>query len=351
MPHQDDNSQAPEPRAHELLPPDSPPEEPAQRRIAERRVVGWSTTNRLYARRIRRPVGNSKQFWKRIEEDDPFLPPPPMARLPQVSHDQMYPAERLARIPPDPGTRIISQPSKGAAARPRSQPAPPKAPPKPVHTPDPRPAPSPRPAPPQPPPQQQAAPPPMERRLPPRAPNPEIPGRRTSSGRLRIATPRTAPEPQAAPMPSPSEIRRRKEQERAARSGPPAPPPTRGIDDVLALLGELKLAEEMYNAGVTGDTDTDVVTDAPPTPRPAPSPPPAAVKPPAPTPQPRPAPSPPPQPSPPRPPTPSPPPSSAQPGPPASAGNLDDLFGGGPQEGRVRIGRRTVAKGPKIEEG
>jgi len=135
---------------------------------------------------------------------------------------------------------------------------------------------------------------------------------------MRGGAPRTA-----------AEVRSEKMQAREATK-PDAPPKMRGLDEVLAALGELKIAEEMHAQGLL-DPQTSTETAARPKPRavaqPTASPqeetvdrtPPApakqaqsddaAVKPPA--------------------------------GKPAG---LDDLFGGGPQEGRVRIGKRTRPK-------
>lgn len=365
--------------ARDLLPPDPAPTEPEPKRIAERRVVGWETSGRLHQRRTRRPVGNSRGFWKRIEDDDPFLPPPNLPRATQVEHDQLYPAERLARIPE---SQRAPQPVPAPPPRASSAPKPPpqhpaheaKPPPQ-VHTPDPRSAPSPRPQPAPAPSPRPAAPPAAapERRLPPIAPPPQA--GRSSSGRIRVSGPR--PTPQSAPPPAemvdPAEIRRQKEAARAAGTGKPPPPKLRGLDDILSILGDLKVAEEMHRAGITGAQDTDRV-EPPPTPRftepepepvrPAPVPRPAPAQPPPPAPPssqahaPRPAPPRPPSPPPPRPspPQPTPPAAAAKPGPPPSQGNLDDLFGGGaagpsggPQEGRVRIGKRTPIKGPNTE--
>jgi len=122
---------------------------------------------------------------------------------------------------------------------------------------------------------------------------------------------------------------------RPKAKGPKAPPPLRGYDDVLAILGDLAMSQKLHEQGVKGTEDADIVE----APRPKPK---AYASPPS---QPRPAPppsSPPPDRTPPKP---QPPPSAAKPinrspsG--GGGGGLDDLFGGGPSEGRMRIPKRS----------
>lgn len=331
-----------EPRGRDLLPPDPPVQEPELRRIGERRVVGWRTTQRLWTRRTRRPAGNSRRFWARMEEDDPFLPRVGGARGPDILHDRFAPAERLSRLPQSAPQRPASKPkprarevsASGAHA---------------VHTPEPRPVPPPTPAarppvsapPPSAPPAAAArpapAPPPA---APPAPPRQEGTGSRT--GRVRIQRATRVPPPQVEAAPSPAQIRAAKKQQRGFGTQPPPPPRLRSLDEVLGLLGELQVAEQLYEAGIK-DPDEDAGSAmAPPVdhtpPRPATAPPvdrrPPRVA--TATPVDR---------TPPRPATAR----QAEPTPaPEPQGGLDDLFGGASND-RVRIGRRTRSSGPVVE--
>jgi hypothetical protein len=132
---------------------------------------------------------------------------------------------------------------------------------------------------------------------------------------------------------SATEIRKEREEWREKAKGPAAPPPLRGYDDILAILGDLKASQELHEAGVRGTTSADIVDTPPPRPKPRPSPPPQPR--PAPQPQQQAPPSPPPQPK------PEPPINRSPSGRGSSGGGLDDLFGGGPNEGRMRIPRRS----------
>jgi len=327
MPKHDPNSEL---LASDLLPPDQPPEEPQIKRIAERRVAGWLTSNRLMNRMQRRPAGNSKRFWKKIEDDDPFVPAPSLKRAAQSSHE-LYPSERLQRVetakprPPQPARQ--PQPAK-----PRSTAKPPPA--KPVHARDSRTVPSPS-TPASKPVAQQA--PPIDRR-PPRLPNPKV--KKRPQGRISVGKRRSGDSEQRPHAPTPvistaEEIRASKQAEREA-SGLAPPPKLRGIDSVLAMLGELRAAEVLHNQGVTGSTDTDIADE----PRPKPT---AIAKPrstqaskPEPRPEPKPKPK------------PTPKPINRSPSAGTKGAGMDDLFGG-PSESRVRIGKRNKPKGSDTE--
>ena len=343
--------------ASDLLPPDDLPSDPEVKRIAERRVAGWMTSARLMARNEWRPAGNSRRFWKKIEDDDPFLPSVALNRVAQSTHE-LYPSERLPRVEsakprPKPAPRAPQQPQ--AKAKPTPQPKP-----EPVHTRDTQavrtPTPRPTPA------AEQPVDKPIIDRRPRILPNPELP--RRPQGRMSVrqsrpsaAQPAAAPtqSPAPAPPPPPSrtadQIRNEKQATREA-VGPPPPPVQRGLDSVLAMLGELRMAETLHNQGITGTSDADY--DEAPRPKPKqPKPKPKAkatpaAQPPSPTSAPRQEAAPKPSAPAPSPPTPSPPPTTAPPtvdrSPSGSkGGGLDDLFGG-PSEGRVRIGKRKAPK-------
>jgi len=341
-----------EAKVGDLLPPDVEPYDPPSKKIAERRVGGWATSSRLFLRRVFRPAGNSRKFWKKIEEDDPFLPKPTGKRIAQEGGHALYPADRLVRMPDAP-----------RATRPTEEaPPPPKPrrvaepPPRAAYTEEPSPAPQPRSVPqarsqprppppsrPQPPPQ--AAEPPVDRR-PPRLPNPNE--RRKPVGRMKAAPQRSRQANVHHRLTdntgrSATEIRQEKEAWREKAKGPAAPPPLRGYDDILSLLGDLKASQELHEAGITGSSNTDVVSTPTPRPKPRPSPPP------------QPRPSPPPQAAPPvdrSPPKPKPqaPVNRSPSGRGGSGGGLDDLFGGGPSEGRMKIPRRSKKKAGDDEE-
>ena len=55
------------------------------------------TSGRVWYRRDRRPVGNSARLWKRLDEDDPFLPPRPK-RHARPEHKPVYAAGRFIRL-------------------------------------------------------------------------------------------------------------------------------------------------------------------------------------------------------------------------------------------------------------
>jgi hypothetical protein len=320
-----------EPRASDLLPPDEPPERPEFKLIAERRVAGWSTTARLATRLERRPAGNSRRFWKTIEDDDPFLAAPAAKRLPQSSHE-LYPADRLQRIEP---ARTKPRPA-AAAPKPKPRAAPSKPAPQPVHTPDARAI--------KPPASDAPEGQPAVDRRPPRLPNPNVKTR--PRGRMSVGKSHRGqanPTHQRPASKTAEEIRATKQAEREA-AGPAAPPSLRGIDSVLAMLGELRAAETLYKQGVTGNTDGDIADE----PRPKPKA--WAAKPKATSPSPSQKPTPPP----PAPPKAKPTPPQAKPplnrSPSASnaGGGMDDLFGG-PSESRVRIGKRNKPKSTDSE--
>ncbi len=316
-------------RASDLLPPDDPPDGPPKR-IAERRVAGWVTTNRLWLRTDRRPAGNSRRFWKKIEDDDPFIPPPSTKRIAQSTHE-LYPSDRLPRVE---SAKPKQQPSSSQPPAPQPKA---RAQAQPVHTRDPRAISSPTPRKPPKPAAPQTAPETTEvNRRPPRLPDPPL--RRRPRGRMKASPERGVQEQVhgvAPPARSAEEIRTKKQADRAIEE--PHKPPLRGIDSVLALLGELRVAETLHNQGVTGDSNTDIADEPRPKPKKMARPAPEAAAP-APTPSP-----PPPKPKPVAKP-PAKPPVDRSPGG-GGGGSLDDLFGGGPSEGRVRIGSRAKPKG------
>lgn len=317
MPHDPSDD---EPRAADLLPPDAPPE-PVPRRIAERRVVGWSMAGRLMNRVERRPAGNSRRFWRNIEEDDPFIP---RKALRVRRQDEPYPAQRLDRVPsqaPPPMPRE-SRPAPPPPAPKRMAPAP-----EPVHSRDPRALTSPDPTPSAP--SQPPARPPIDRT----PPKPVAP-QRSKSGRIRVSRASNAPQGQKGMVrKTADEIRKEKEAQRAP-AGPAKPPPLRSLDSVLAALGELQAAEALFKQGIKPEKDN---SPPPPKPKKMAQPAPKAE---APPPAPKPTPQPPPvDRSPPKPAQSSKPAAPPKPG--GGSGGLDDLFGGGPSEGRARIGKRT----------
>jgi len=107
-------------------------------------------------------------------------------------------------------------------------------------------------------------------------------------------------------------------------------PKARSTDDVLSLIGNLKHAEKLYSEGrkdeaaeafdQTHHTTMSQAPEAPPQPpKPAPKP--------------------------------KPPPKKPTPRRSAGSGGLDDLFGGDPNEGRVRVGRVKPKRGPEVIDG
>ena len=119
-----------EAKAHDLLGPDVEPPVAPVKRIAERRVVGWELARRLLLRRARRPAGNSRRFWSRVEDDDPFLSPPAGARAAEIGGPSPA-AERLVRM--QGGTAVPTRaPRPSASLKPASPSRPemsPEAPP------------------------------------------------------------------------------------------------------------------------------------------------------------------------------------------------------------------------------
>ena len=292
-----------ESKAVDLLPPEDVEAPDPSRPIAARRVAGWSTSDRLLSRTIRRPVGNSKGFWSRIEADDPFARRPPR-RPEHIARHDVYPSERLVRVE---NGRAVS--ARAPNPTPEAQrPAPPSPPPAPTPTPQAQAKAAARPA------QEQAAAPPIDRRPPRIAHNPQG-SRRTG----RVPVRRKGPQGEdTQPVSSAAEIRAAKEAARKA-SEPEAPPDLRNLDNILGVFGDLAAAQQVFD-----ENEQRVKSGQPP------------LKEPAYTPEPRPAPKPahqaastPPQ-------TDRTPPSSKNEG-------MDDLFGGG-TEGRVRIDKRHKSK-------
>lgn len=149
-------------------------------------------------------------------------------------------------------------------------------------------------------------------------------------------------DPQGRPS---AEVRREVEEARGgAAAGKPGPPRARSLDEILGILGELKVQEQLYREGKLNETEPEPEIPRPkPRSAPQPQPKPAAAVPPKPTPRPAAAVA---------PAAPDEDPYDDDPGPlppvnrsPAAAsavGSLDDLFGSG--EPRVKIGRRTSPK-------
>lgn len=341
MPEQDPQDDR---RATDLLPPDPPPE-PGERKIAERRVVGWKLSNRLVTRFERRPCGNSQRFWKQIEEDDPFRPAPILKRVRQ--DHTLYPTQRMDRIPSTAIPQTQPQP-KAATPQARRVVPPPEGPPKPVHTRDLRSAHSP--LPPRAPAEPEA---PVDRRPPIISPD----GGHSKTGRIRVS--RTNQRPQGGagivqqPRPSAAEVRAKKEKDRLAGTTKEHKFKNRPLDDVLSIMGQLRAMEKMSNEGMLHNDARIELPPDPNKPKPKPVAAPAARVPPiqaAPLPV---RPSTPPQPRPSPPVDRTPPPVDRTPPPAApnaipeparttnaSGGGMNDLFGGNPNEGRVRIGKR-----------
>lgn len=350
-------------RASELLPPDGrAPVDPRDvvpahaslsgevetRKIGIRRVSGLSFGARIVERARWRPAGNSRAFWRNIEEDDPFLRTP--AR-PTDAVLEIYPSQRLPRVEgslPKPQPEVAKQytprPAEEAPpSRPRREvkrESKPKRPaPEARHTPEPRPAPRPqskqemrREVEPEPTPAPTPEPP---RRLPPK---PQNTASRSRTGRQRM--PSRAKEAQGGRRKSAKEIR---EEKLAARSGKKEK--VTSIDEYRDFMQKMDFLREKYEAGEelpevmdeTADKGVrrpkpraevkrgEEVPEAPaPAPAPEPEAPPAIDR---------------------RPPM---PPKKEEPAvdrsikPGGNSGGLDDLFGGGGD--RVRIGRRARPK-------
>jgi len=307
-------------KATDLLPPDQPePEEPA-RKLAERRVAGWSTSDRLLSRRARRPVGNSRGFWSRIEDDDPFAKKR-VKRPEHINDHDVYATGRLVRV--DNGKVV---PANHRPQQPAPRPKPrqeAKPPPKP--TPQPKaPAPTPRAAAPAP---SQDAPdaPPIDRR-PPRI----IPKKTgtTRAGRVRVGKHTHGNE--SSQRQTAAQIRAEKEAAREA-SEPEQPPELRNLDGVLSAFGNLMAAQQVFEQNEALKARGEPPLGEPsytPDPRPAPRPKPKRIA----SPQPAADRTP-----------PKPKPAAERRAPPAKSQGLDDLFGGG-GEGRVKIGPRSTKK-------
>ncbi|MEN0065766.1 MAG: hypothetical protein AAGA48_26745 [Myxococcota bacterium] len=222
--------------AHDLLAAIEPPDVSPPRRIAERRVVGGATVTRLLQRRAFRPVGNSRRFWSRLEEDDPFVPAPPRAALGPLA--SLPPVGRTASEGAAEGSPVrtgapvrkpeATPPVQARGARPRSLEAPSATsggarPRSPDTIPQPRTA-APRPA---------KAPQAAEAvdRRPPIVPVRGLPAGPTTPGRVRM--PKADPSAgRQAPKPRSSE--------------PAAPPRGNTIDDYVAYVSELQQIEREY---------------------------------------------------------------------------------------------------------
>ena len=340
------NEEPEEPIVLDLLPNDEEPE-PGPRKIAERRVVGWRMSTRLIERRVRRPAGNSRRFWQKIEEDDPFMPKPDLRRVRQ--DHTLYPADRIDRLPPppperEPPKRMASKPKAPSAPKPTREAAPPPppaapqrpAPQEPVFGRDTRTVPTPR-NPNAPPPE----PPAEVDRRPPIVPHHT--GKKGKSGRIQVSQASGRPQGGGGMMRSAAQAREEKEAARK-KAEPKEPPKLRGLDSVLGLLGNLAQAEKQHAEGheveaIRGDVQQPRA--AKPT-RQASAPKRVASKPSAAKAPKREAEAPPVDRTPPAPKK-APKKDAEPPGPPASAGNLNDLFGGGGD--RVRIGKRQMPKG------
>jgi hypothetical protein len=344
-----------EPLAIDLIGEPEPDPEPQLRKVGVRRVTGWSTSNRLLSRGTRRPAGNSSTFWSRIEDDDPFARRRPPTTRHLADHD-VYPAGRLERVEKikiEKGRVVPARQSERLPPTPRPESRPPprreSPPPKPKHQAEPPPRPSQPARAAQPPPRTPQAPaappsdaPPLDRR-PPRIIKK---GSSKRTGRVRIGRSAKTPQQEAPPARSAAAIRAEKQAERKSTE-PDEAPQLRNLDGVLSALGALAAAQGLFEENKDRKDRGEPLLGEPvvtPDPRPSPTPPRA--------PKPRPKPK---QAAPPvdrRPPMPAKPATPPKPAPskPASAGGMDDLFGGGPSEGRVRIGRRTKPK-PKPTEG
>ncbi|MCB9693691.1 MAG: hypothetical protein H6736_17920 [Alphaproteobacteria bacterium] len=378
MSHGDDANHDPSgTRARDLLPPDGPaPVNPARvtpatasfepevetRKVGIRRVSGLEFGNRMIERVRWRPAGNSRSFWRNIEDDDPFLAQP--AR-PTDDVLEIYPTQRLPRME---GSMPKPQPDVAKAYAPRpadeerpSRPAreikreprtPKQAAPEQRHTPEPRPAPRPqREKQDQPEARTEPVAPPAPRTLPPR---PENTKASTRTGRQRM--PSRAPAPTAAGGESEKSAAEIREEKLIARKGGPGEK-VRTLDEYRDFMQKMDFLREKYEAGeelpeVMDETADKGVRrpkpksevkrgDETPASEPAPEPTPEPPARPRPAPKPEPA---------------APPPVDRRPPMPtkeekpaversprgASAGGLDDLFGGGGD--RVRMPKRAKPK-------
>ena len=300
-----------EPKAVDLLPPEEDKAQDPSRPIAARRVAGWSTSDRLLSRTIRRPAGNSRGFWSRIEDDDPFARRRPR-RPEHIGHHEVYASDRLVRV--EDGRAVPARPSNPTPQAQR--PAPPPPPPKPTPQPQAKAA--------APPAEEPVAAPPIDRRPPRIAHNPKG-SRRTG----RVPVRREGPQGEGTqPVSTAAEIRAAKEAARKA-SEPEAPPQLRNIDNILGVFGDLAAAQQVFEENEARAKSGQPPLEEPaytPEPRPAPRPARQAAEPPEPEPV---------------PPQDTPTPDRTPPG--SKSKGMDDLFGGG-TEGRVRIGKRNKPK-------
>ncbi|MCB9677232.1 MAG: hypothetical protein H6737_19090 [Alphaproteobacteria bacterium] len=378
------------PKAADLLPPDGPapvdpksvvraddPLEPdvETRKIGIRRVSSLEFGNRMYARLNRRSAGNSRDFWRNMEADDPFLRAParptdapleiyPAQRLERTSGSQPKPQPDVAREYPPPSRQEEAVGNRPPQPRREAQ-RPKRTPPEETHTPEPRPAPRPPPRAREPEPEPEVAPepvpvapvaePPQGRRLPPKPPG----GGETGTGRIRTGGGRQRMPSRAGAeqqQKSAAEIRAEKQRARdIAMEKEPAIKNTRSLDAYRDFVQMMEIQREAFERGEDVPTAFADEADEPvrrpkplaeakrerepepvrePVREPEPEPPPPAVD--------R------------RPPMPKkeapPAPINRSPSGAGAGGGLDDLFGGGQQEGRVRIGKRAKPKEPGEDE-
>ena len=214
-------SEADEATAHDLLPASDNPSPTEPRCIAERRVVGLRTVERLLQRRMFRPAGNSGAFWAKREEDDPFLPSAPRTAIGPLtpslpvssSASEVEPRASSAPRPRDPD----------APARPRVETPPTSA--------TPRSSPSPRASTPV---ASPSASTPVDRR-PPIVPVKPPTSAPRSPGRLRMPT---SSEPSSPPP---------------ARPPPSVSPRANTIDDYVAYISQLQSLEREYRERQTDE--------------------------------------------------------------------------------------------------
>ncbi|MEZ4317452.1 MAG: hypothetical protein R3F61_08105 [Myxococcota bacterium] len=371
------------PKAADLLPPDGPaPVDPKtvvraddalepeveDRKIGIRRVSSLEFGNKLWQRANRRAAGNSRSFWRNIEADDPFLQAParptdapleiyPAQRIERTSGSQPKPQPDVARAYPPPSRQDDVQPNRPTPRKeaPRTKAPAPEA----RHTPEPRPAPPPPPRrAPEPEPVPERVPEPVSqspseppgRRLPPKPQGGASGGGRIRTGRQRMPSAASGEE-DGRPM-SAAEIRAEKQRLRDIAMDKEKPFQSgHTLDKYRDFVQLMEIQQAAHERGEEIPTAFADQVDEPvrrpkpqaeakrpkaePEPEPAPAPraPPVAKEPP---------PAPPIDRSPPKPKPPEKPePPKAPAGKPA---NLDDLFGGGQQEGRVRIGKRATPK-------
>ncbi len=379
------------------------------RKIGIRRVSSLDFGNRMYARLNRRSAGNSRSFWRNIEADDPFMKAParptdapleiyPAQRIDRTSGSLPKPQPNVARAyPPEPGRSRSSDEPAGNRPKPmreakrtprpdtttesRTTDPPPKPRreakrprPEPTHTPEPRPAPTP--TPPEPDPEPVAAaptPPEPGRRLPPKPSNPKKKSGRIRTGRQRMPSKASAPQQRK----SAAEIRAEKQKLRdIAMDKEPELKPSKDLDMYRQFVQTMEIQQAAHEAGLEIPTAFADAADEPirrpkpkgevkrEKPKPASNAPAGARKaspslkaaaaaaasgkrPPQPKAE-----------SPPVDRTPPKPKQKARPDKPVNrspsgggGGGLDDLFGGGAQEGRLSIGKRSKPKPQADNEG